>query len=469
MELFFSLYGSALLKGFFGTFILLAGITLLARPSQKKLRFGGIALVVGFLLALWQSDALVFPLSWQVFCGALIFALLIGVWDDVRNLHWLYQLGAQLAILTSLYVGGVKILSLTHPLGGVFLLDGSGFFTLSFVLFLAWGLLVLNAVNWLDGSDGLCGSVMLVTYVTVFALSLSPEVYQPSIAILLAAAIGATTAFLVYNLPSARIIAGTSGTLFFGVIIIFVSVVAGTKIATTLLVLALPITDAAFVLFKRLVQKRSLFNRDQEHLHHVLRKRGWSEYHIVAMYFLITLLITGIALHTVLLGKLTAIILVFGILGILLSFFHFQEKIPAWSVWLGAIIGAGFLTVLFVSARFDDTQNIFVAGQWYKAEIAQTTEERTQGLSNRERDSLCNRCGMVFLFPESQPVSFWMKDMQFSIDILWIQNEVVVAKNENLSFPSLESFNPGVSVDTVLELPAGSAQNIPIGAKVYQW
>lgn len=465
--------------GFFATLFLLASILFLERryhfgKSSKHhthalvSRAGGGALIVGFLLVLWYHPALTFPLSWWVFSGVLLLALAIGFWDDVRNINWKYQLIAQLSILTILYLGGVKILTLTHPHGGVFTFTGNGFEVIAFFLFLGWGALILNSVNWLDGVDGLCGSVMIVAYSTLFVLALSPAVYQPAIAILLATAIGSTLAFLVYNYPPARIIGGTAGSLFFGLVIVFVSVVAGTKIATTLLVLALPITDTFFVLVKRIVQKRSVFAPDKEHLHHVLQKQGWSVPQIVLTYTILTITISVLALSTQALGKLLVIILVFSILGIALAFFHFQEvRRKKWPILTGIVLMCSMVVIFFWPASFKNTENALIGGQWYALEVAATPKEKAQGLSGR--GTLCFHCGMLFLFSEPTEPAFWMKDMGFSIDILWVMDNKVVAKHENLPFPSLETVSPGQPITKVIELPAGSAQSIPIGSTIYFW
>jgi uncharacterized membrane protein (UPF0127 family) len=73
---------------------------------------------------------------------------------------------------------------------------------------------------------------------------------------------------------------------------------------------------------------------------------------------------------------------------------------------------------------------------------------------------------MLFIFPTSTKRQFWMKEMRFSIDVLWIQGGQVVAKNERLPFPSLEPFGPPLAVERVLELPAGAAHDIALGTKI---
>lgn len=227
MEQFFFTYGGAFIAAFFVTLFLLANILFFERRVKWERvsphhtptvvsRLGGVALIGGFLLVLFHSAIPLFPLSWWVFGGVLGIVLIVGVWDDFRNIPWTYQLALQFAVLTALFAGGVHIMNLTVP-GGMSVQFTTGWLLpLGFLIFILWGGLIINAVNWLDGVDGLCASIMTITYSTLFLLALSPHVYQPAIAILLAAALGGTIAFLVYNYPPARIIGGTSGSLLFG-------------------------------------------------------------------------------------------------------------------------------------------------------------------------------------------------------------------------------------------------------------
>lgn len=478
MEQFFFTYGGAFVAAFFGALFLLGSLLFLYKRFAKKSksvhhtfspvsRLGGVALIGSFLFVLWHSPIISFPVSWWVFSGVLVALLVAGLWDDFRNLHWSYQLGLQIGALAVLYGGGVRILTLVLPIGEVLDFTAGWLTGVGLILFLLWGCLILNAVNWLDGVDGLCASVMALTYGTLFVLALSPGVYQPAIAILLATALGATMAFLVYNYPPAKIIGGTSGSLFFGIIIVFVSVVAGTKIATTLLVLALPIIDSLFVLLKRILQRRSLFSPDREHLHHLLQKSGWSDQKIVMVYALLTLLIGIVALSTQSLGKFTASLIVFVILAIFFTFFHFQAALSKQKLFFVGILVVVLMGGIVWGVSQNNTKNALIGGQWYRLEIASTPEAREQGLSGREQ--LCIHCGMLFVFPEPTEPLFWMKDMQFSLDVLWLLDDRVVAKQENLQYPSLETFGPGTVVTKALELPAGSAKDVPIGAKIYFW
>ncbi|MEA3322616.1 MAG: DUF192 domain-containing protein, partial [Patescibacteria group bacterium] len=90
-----------------------------------------------------------------------------------------------------------------------------------------------------------------------------------------------------------------------------------------------------------------------------------------------------------------------------------------------------------------------------------TTEQRQQGLSGQE--TLCEKCGMLFVFDTVDNYTFWMKDMNFDIDIIWMRDDVVVDISDNVSHETPEKIVWTMElVDKVLELPAGSANKFGI-------
>ncbi|MDP3957782.1 MAG: undecaprenyl/decaprenyl-phosphate alpha-N-acetylglucosaminyl 1-phosphate transferase, partial [bacterium] len=124
----------------------------------------------------------------------------------------------------------------------------------------------------------------------------------------------------------ARILAGTVGSMFLGFLVATLAVIAGTKIATALLVLSLPIADAFFVIWQRLREGVSIFQPDKRHLHYKLMELGWSERRIAWFFFGVTALIALIALNTQALGKFLALLLILGVLFSLLFFVDFKTR-----------------------------------------------------------------------------------------------------------------------------------------------
>jgi UDP-GlcNAc:undecaprenyl-phosphate GlcNAc-1-phosphate transferase len=208
----------------------------------------------------------------------------------------------------------------------VWIFPYSDFVLPGFLLLFAWIFLVMNAMNWLDGVDGVCGGVSLITLAAIFFLSLKPEVYQPPIAIVAVIGIGVVLGFLFFNMYPARILAGTAGSMFLGFLIAVLAIIAGTKIATALLVLALPIADALFVIWQRMRDGVPITRPDKRHLHYRLMELGWSERRIAWFFFGITASIALIALNTQALGKFAALLAVLGILFSLLFFVERQTR-----------------------------------------------------------------------------------------------------------------------------------------------
>ncbi len=125
-----------------------------------------------------------------------------------------------------------------------------------------------------------------------------------------------------------------------------------------------------------------------------------------------------------------------------------------------------FALLLIVAVMFrlphDSRVEIFFGDIAIHADISLTPEERTLGLSHRE--SLCDTCGMLFVFPHDGPHSIWMKDMYFSIDILWLDaGKQVVHLAEDVSpesFPG--TFTSPFPARYVLEVPAGFARRFGV-------
>ena len=93
-----------------------------------------------------------------------------------------------------------------------------------------------------------------------------------------------------------------------------------------------------------------------------------------------------------------------------------------------------------------------------------TSQQWQKGLS--DRNGLCDRCGMLFLFPHKQKHGFWMKDMRFDIDIIWLDDGRVMHVESRVSHQTPEViYKPDVDVNAVLELPAGKAAelNVDVG------
>lgn len=130
---------------------------------------------------------------------------------------------------------------------------------------------------------------------------------------------------------------------------------------------------------------------------------------------------------------------------------------------LGIVVGACFLVDRVVNAH-----HVKIGDHLITVDIAEKTIDQERGLSGRK--GLCQDCGMLFIFTHKKQRTFWMKDMQFDIDVLWISNDLIVGMQENILHgrQAQETFSSQKPVDKVLELPVGFIEKhkISIGQKV---
>lgn len=103
-------------------------------------------------------------------------------------------------------------------------------------------------------------------------------------------------------------------------------------------------------------------------------------------------------------------------------------------------------------------------GNRYAIEIADTPELWSRGLSGRE--SLCATCSMLFVFPRAERHDFWMRGMRFPLDIVWVSGGKAVHIERRIDPASGETFRPNVSADQVIEVNAGSADQLQVGDRI---
>lgn len=292
-------------------------------------RLGGIAIVAGFfvpLAAIFLLEAGVTteflhePRRLVAFLAgaAIIFGL--GLWDDVRGMGAVGKFAVQIFVAVGTWWAGFRIEEITLPFAGVVPLGGFGF-----VVTILWIVGLTNALNLVDGLDGLAAGVALFAagaHVLVGVLNDSTQL------ILLSAALaGAVLGFLPHNFPPARLFMGDSGSLFLGYVLAVASMYGVTNKASTavallgpILILGLPILDTGLAILRRAFRGQPMFDGDREHLHHRLLAFGLSErrsilllYALCASFALAGLLATAAASWqtAVALGALLAMLLVF--------------------------------------------------------------------------------------------------------------------------------------------------------------
>ncbi|MDQ1284380.1 MAG: hypothetical protein QG620_728 [Patescibacteria group bacterium] len=277
-----------------------------ARHIHKKdiYRIGGVAMILVFnLVILLNKDLVLTPELWGMMVGTIVL-MVVGVRDDIKEIYWKIQFFFQVVVSVLVFVLGVRIYYVTNPLsGGVINMEYGIGVLFSAALVVVWIVTVINATNWLDGIDGLSSGIAVITAITIAVLSLRKEVSQPAVAIIAAIFSGTVLGFLVFNFNPARAMAGTSGAMFLGFAIAVLAVFSGTKIATAILVMAIPIIDFFWVIGQRIRSGQPIFRPDRNHLHYRLLELGWPQKKIALVYYLITSAIAVIALNTRVIGK----------------------------------------------------------------------------------------------------------------------------------------------------------------------
>ncbi|MFH1183133.1 MAG: MraY family glycosyltransferase [Candidatus Moraniibacteriota bacterium] len=292
------------LLGFLLPLLVTAGVFLGLKKKVKTKRWGGVVLglTIIIFLVIFQSIYTGFLLPkdfWSLTLGIIIL-LVGGLWDDLEKISWVKQLLFQsAAAIIAIFVGDT-INHVRFPGGGVFFFPPF----ISAVLAYFWIVLVIEALNWLDGVDGVSGSVSLVTLIVLAALGLTAVVNQPSTTLLCLIIAGTLLGFLFFNFPPGKIYLGSSGIWILGFLIAVISIYSGGKVATTALVLGIPIIDFIFVSLERIFAgKLPVFGGDRLHLHERLLDQGWKPMKIVLVYSVFSILLGTGALLSQVRGK----------------------------------------------------------------------------------------------------------------------------------------------------------------------
>ena len=235
-------------------------------------RVGGIAIAISYFAALLLSDLSSLPnystLMWKLLPGAgLVF--LVGLVDDLANLKPWQKLIGQLATAYVAYWSGVRI----ESVGGYQMPDWSG---LPITVF--WLLLCCNAINLVDGLDGLAAGIGLFATVTSFVAALLYN--NLPLAMMTFPLAACLLAFLCYNFNPATVFLGDCGSLLIGFLLGCYSVIWANKSATLLgmtaplMALSLPLTDVVLSIIRRKLRRKPIFGADRGHIHHRLLDRG---------------------------------------------------------------------------------------------------------------------------------------------------------------------------------------------------
>ena len=211
--------------------------------------------------------------SWSGACSRRRSAIAaLGLYDDLQGAGARLKFSVQFAVAIALYLLGFRVELIANPFGAALPLGA-----LSLPFTLLWIVGVINAMNLIDGLDGLAGGVAFFGVGTNFILSLVRG--DVVMCLLMAALAGAILGFLVFNFNPASIFMGDTGSMFLGFVLAAVSLKTSTKSGTAvamlvpLMALGLPIMDTLLAMIRRSVLGRPMFSADKEHIHHRLMSR----------------------------------------------------------------------------------------------------------------------------------------------------------------------------------------------------
>ena len=305
---------SLLLACFIASFIWIGR----SRQRQKGVVYAGVPLVMSAIVA--SSFIIAEPRQILGLAIAGLFIMLIGGLDERYELPPVVQFAGQVLIILTLILSGWTIPYVTNPFGSGVLYLNSTFTTVFLYAPLwtfAWLLLTINAVNWLDGLDGLASGVGLAGFAVLAAISVLPATQDAQTLGLALLNVGVLGGFYVWNVAPAKAYLGTTGSWYLGMMLGLTALIGGGKIATTLLVLAVPIFDAALVIITRLTMRQPPWQGDTTyHVHHRLQSAGLSAQTIAVALTLVSLLLglPAVLFHTS--RKLWLLTIIVGLIGI---------------------------------------------------------------------------------------------------------------------------------------------------------
>jgi UDP-GlcNAc:undecaprenyl-phosphate/decaprenyl-phosphate GlcNAc-1-phosphate transferase len=274
-------------------------------------RLGGIGIFLGFCVGVALSFALPvtrFPsevarIVLMLIAGMVIFFVMLA--DDLVELaafpRLLWQFGAAALVVLPRLRGpgsGIVIDLVPNP----FHLRVTESLALPLAVAIPFTLLwivgMTNAINWIDGVDGLSSGIVFIASAVLFVHTYFRPPGNPQFTIsLLPLALGASVlGFLPFNWHPSRIIMGDCGAMFLGFALAIASIIGGAKIATTLLVLIVPLLNIAWVILDRLRHGANPMRADRRHLHDRLLDAGWSQRQVVSAAYGICALFGAIAL-----------------------------------------------------------------------------------------------------------------------------------------------------------------------------
>jgi UDP-GlcNAc:undecaprenyl-phosphate GlcNAc-1-phosphate transferase len=266
-------------------------------PCQRKVhckpmpRLGGLAIYLGFIVMILLTQSMTQEIIGLVL-GSTIIAIL-GIIDDIKEISPKIKLVGQIFAASVLIAFNIDVDYITHPFSNGVLSLGY----LSIPVTIIWVVGVTNAVNLIDGLDGLAAGISTIAALTLAIVGyIQGEFLMVALALMLAAS---TLGFLKYNFHPAQIFMGDSGSMFLGfnlsalAIMGFVKSITVISVFVPILILGIPIFDTLFAIIRRYTNSQPIFKADKEHLHHCLLNKGFTHKQTVLVIYATNLFLAG--------------------------------------------------------------------------------------------------------------------------------------------------------------------------------
>ena len=284
---------------------------------------GGIAIFLSFLFGfiLFGNQN---PLMISILIASFLI-LLLGIFDDIKPIKARYKFIIHILVaLIVVFYGGLK---LTHV--DIFGLSLNFKWMSPYVTILII-VGIINAVNLIDGLDGLCAGISSIYFLTIGVIALILNKFNCLDIILSFIMLGSTLGFLVFNFPPAKIFMGDTGSTFLGLMISVIMLlgfktVTLTSLLIPLVLLILPITDTLFAIIRRALNKKPIGQADKEHIHHQLLKHLSTRKTILVIY-IVDLIFSVVSIFYAI-GKKKEMIIFYILLMFILLYLVFKTNV----------------------------------------------------------------------------------------------------------------------------------------------
>lgn len=267
------------------------------KNNKEILKIGGIIIFVSTILAisiisLFKKDLEIPIYDLKKIAGlttGMIIILMLGIYDDAKKIGYRGKFLWQIVATIPIMISGYNISRLSFFGGSLEI------YWFGYLLMVFWIILITNAINLIDGLDGLASGIAIITF---SALAIISHRSYPAIEILCLAYIGSLLAFLKYNFYPARLYLGDSGSLLLGFVLAVISLEINVKMNTLtalslpVLILMLPIGSAVYSFSRRIRKGKNPFVADRLHLHYLLLGSGLPHHIVVVLFWISSMVLT---------------------------------------------------------------------------------------------------------------------------------------------------------------------------------